>query len=77
MENNQSSYAVASLVCSILSWVVLGIVLAPLSIIFGVISLSRKEKSAGMAIAGIIIGSIATAVCVFSLIIISSVATYM
>lgn len=78
MENNQSSsYAVASLVCSLVSWVVFGIILAPLSIVFGVISLSKKERNSGMAIAGIIIGSIATAVCVLSLIVISSIATYM
>ena len=59
VENQSNAFGVASLVCSILSWLVFGIILAPLGIIFGAVSLSRREKNCGLALAGIIVGSIA------------------
>lgn len=59
VENQSNAFGVASLVCSVLSWIVFGIILAPLGIIFGAVSLSRNEKNCGLAIAGIIVGSIA------------------
>lgn len=70
-KTNSNSFAVASLVCSLLSWVVFGIILAPLSIIFGAISLGRGEKSVAMALWGITIGSVALFVLFVSLYVLS------
>ena len=74
--NNSNTYAVSSFICALVSWLVFGIILAPLSIVFGCISLGKNEKSKGLAIAGLIIGSIALAVLIFSFIIIGAVASY-
>lgn len=76
LTNESSAYAISSFVCAIASWLIFGIVLAPLSIVFGCISLGRNERNKGFAIAGLIIGSIALAVMVFSFIIIGVAASY-
>lgn len=70
-KTNSNSFAVASLVCALLSWVVFGIILAPLSIVFGAVSLGRGETSRGMAIWGICIGSVALFVLFVSLYVLS------
>jgi hypothetical protein len=65
----QKSYrglAIGSLVCSILGIVVFGVILGPIAAVLGVIarkrmSASRKFEGSGLALAGIIIGSIDTA----------------
>lgn len=74
--NNSNSYAVSSFVCAIASWLIFGIILAPLSVVFGCMSLGKNERSKGLAIAGLIIGSIALAVLIFSWIIIGVAASY-
>lgn len=71
-KNNSNSFAVASLVCALLSWVVLGIILAPLSIVFGAVSLGRREQSKAMAVWGIAIGATALFVLFVSMIILAS-----
>ena len=71
-KNNSNSFAAASLVCSLMSWVVLGIILAPLSIVFGAVSLGRREQSKAMAVWGIAIGSVALFVLFVSMIILAS-----
>ena len=71
-KNNSNSFAVASLVCSLLSWIILGIVLAPLSIVFGAVSLGRNEQSKAMAVWGIAIGSVALFVMFVSLLVLST-----
>lgn len=75
-KNQSSSFAVASFVCSLCSWLVLGIILAPLSIVFGCISISRNERNKGLAISGLVIGSVALAVLLLSLAIISAATKY-
>lgn len=62
-----SGLAVASLVCGILAFFVLGIVLGVLAIIFGGVALSKIRKNPevsgrGMAIAGLVLGIVATVV---------------
>ncbi|GAB4027168.1 hypothetical protein GCM10028773_57800 [Spirosoma koreense] len=62
-----SGLAIAALVCGILSFFLLGIVLGPLAIIFGGVALSkiRKEpglKGRGMAVAGLVLGIVATVI---------------
>lgn len=62
-----SGLAVASLVCGILAFFVLGIVLGILAIIFGGVALSKIRKNPevsgrGMAIAGLVLGIVATIV---------------
>lgn len=77
MKNNDTPiYAITSLIFALSSWVIFGIILAPLSIALGIKSLSLKEKGSGMAIAGIVIGSIGVSVYVLGLVFISSVASY-
>ena len=76
VQNESSAYGIASLACSIASWIIFGIILAPLGIIFGCISLSKNEKNKGLGIAGLIIGSVALAVYIFSLIIIATYSRY-
>lgn len=76
LTNESNTYAVASLVCAIASWLIFGIILAPLSVVFGCMSLGKNERSKGLAIAGLIIGSIALAVLIFSWIIIGVAASY-
>jgi hypothetical protein len=62
-----SGLAVASLVCGILAFFVFGIVLGILAIIFGGVALSKIRKNPevsgrGMAIAGLVLGIVATVV---------------
>jgi len=62
-----SGLAIASLVCGILAFFVLGIVLGILAIIFGGVALSKIRKNPevsgrGMAIAGLVLGIVATVV---------------
>lgn len=57
MNNNKNGFGIASLVIGILSMTILfagGSVLGLLGLIFGIVSLSQKEKSKGMAIGGIV-----------------------
>jgi hypothetical protein len=62
-----SGLAIASLVCGILAFFVLGIVLGILAIIFGGVAMSKIRKNPemsgrGMAIAGLVLGIVATVV---------------
>lgn len=72
-KNNSSAFAVASLVCAIMSWIVFGIVLAPLSIIFGAVSLGKNEQNKAMAVWGIAIGCIALFVLFVAMVIFATV----
>lgn len=59
--------AIASLVCGIIGFLVLGVILGPLALIFGGVGLSRANQGAsgkGMAIAGIVLGAVATVVAI-------------
>ncbi|WP_217371877.1 DUF4190 domain-containing protein [Spirosoma rhododendri] len=67
-----SGLAIASLVCGILAFFLLGIVLGILAIIFGGVALSKIRKNPevsgrGMAVAGMILGIVATVVTVIFL----------
>lgn len=60
-----SGMAIASLVCGILAFFVLGVVLGPLAIIFGGVALSKirknpEVKGRGLAVAGLVLGIVAT-----------------
>ena len=72
VQNQSSAYGIASLACSIVAWLVFGIVLAPAAIIFGIVSLAKDEKNKGFAIAGLVIGSVGFVVLLYSLAIISA-----
>lgn len=59
--------AIASLVCGIVGFLVFGVVLGPLAAIFGGIALSKANAGAsgrGMAIAGLVLGLIATVIAI-------------
>lgn len=58
VQNQTASFGIASLVCSLMSFVVFGIILSPLGVIFGIVSLAKNEKNKGFAIAGIIVGAL-------------------
>jgi hypothetical protein len=58
-----NGFAIASLVCGIIGLIIFGIILGPLAVIFGGVGLSRANRGAsgkGLAIAGLVMGTIAT-----------------
>lgn len=57
-ESDSNGYATASLILGILSIVMVGIIQGVLAIIFGNMSLKRKQRNRGCALAGIITGSV-------------------
>lgn len=71
MENN-STYGIISIVCGVLSWVVLGIVLAPIGVVLGIIGLS-KDQNKVLATIGLIVSLIALTIVAYSMIILSAV----
>jgi drug/metabolite transporter (DMT)-like permease len=73
-QNQSSTFGIVSLICSLMSFVVFGIILAPLGAIFGIVSLAKDEKNKGFAIAGIIIGCIVFIVMLYAFAVMS--ATY-
>lgn len=58
---SKNGFAIASLVLGILSFCCFGIVAGALAVIFGILGLKSQKR--GMAIAGIVLGSIAAVVC--------------
>ena len=72
VQNQSSAFGIASLTCSIVAWLAFGIVLAPAAIVFGIVGLARDEKNKGLAIAGLVIGSVGFVVLIYSLAIISA-----
>jgi hypothetical protein len=67
--------AIASLVCGIAGFLVFGVVLGPLAVIFGAIGLSRANRGAsgrGMAIAGLVLGVLATVIAIVLLVAIAN-----
>lgn len=66
-QDDGKGFAIASLVCSILSMFCCGIFMAPLGIIFALIAKSKGSKS-GMATAGLIVGIVAIIIMVLSFI---------
>ena len=74
VENPSKAFAITSLVLGVVSipficctWV--GLVIAIAGLVFGILSITRKESGKGMAIAGIVCSSIAVVVIVVILII--------
>lgn len=72
VQNESSTYGIVSLACALCAWIAFGIILAPMAVIFGIASLAKDEKNKGLAIAGIVIGSIGFVVLIYSLAIISA-----
>lgn len=67
--------AIASLVCAIVGILVFGIVLGPLAVIFGAVGLSRANRGAsgkGLAIAGIVVGSVVTVLSIIAIAVLTS-----
>ena len=59
VQEKKSGFAIASLVCGILSLIGfcccgITVITAPLALIFGIISLAKKRSGTGMAVAGIV-----------------------
>ena len=71
MENN-ANYGIGSIVCGVLSWFVLGIVLAPLGLVFGCIGIS-KDTNKVPAVIGLVVSCIALAVIVFSVLLVANI----
>jgi membrane-bound ClpP family serine protease len=73
-ENPSKAFAITSLVLGIVSipficctWV--GLVIAIAGLVFGILSITRKESGKGMAIAGIVCSSVAAVVIIILLIV--------
>lgn len=76
VNNEPSVFSILSLTSALMSFLVLGIVLAPLGIAFGITGVAKNEKLKGLGIAGIVIGSIALFVLLISLAIIATYGRY-
>ena len=74
MENDgMKGLAVAGVICGIASWFVLGIVLAPLGLVFSIVSMKSKDASTKtLATIGMTISVVAVSFLIFSLALISS-----
>jgi len=53
-----SGFGITALICGIVGLFILTIILGPLAIIFGGVSLSRNEKNKGLGITGLVLGII-------------------
>ena len=54
----KSGFVSASLSCGIIGLLIFGIILGPLAVLFGIISLSQGEENSGSAGVGIVLGII-------------------
>lgn len=65
--------AIAGLLCGATSWVVLGIVLAPLGLVFSIVSVKSKDATTKtIATIGVVVSAVALAVLLFSLAVIAN-----
>jgi hypothetical protein len=74
-QQRSNGLAIAGLVCGIVGLLLFGIVLGPLSLIFGWIGLNRSRQGAsgrGMAIAAIVLGILDTVAAVILLAVITN-----
>ncbi len=72
-DNKLTGYAVASIACGIGSWFVLGIILSPLGVAFGIIGMKSQDSSTRtMATLGMVISVAALSLLAFSMIILAS-----
>ena len=76
-QNEGKAFGIVSLVCGIVSLpficcTYLGLIIAVTSIVFGILSITKKEDAKGMAIAGIICSSVSIVIIVISLIVFAS-----
>jgi len=76
-QDEPSVFSILSLTSSLMSFLVLGIILAPLGVAFGIAGVAKNEKLKGLGIAGIVIGSIALFVLLISLAIIATYGRYL
>ena len=73
-EDGLKGLAIASIICGVVSWLVLAIVLAPMSAVFGGLALKAKDNSTrAMATIGLVIGVVSTALYLFSMIMIAHI----
>ena len=73
-EDGLRGLAIASIICGVVSWLVLAVVLAPMSAIFGGLALNTKDNSTRtMATIGLVIGVVSTALYLFSMIMIAHI----
>ena len=72
-DNKLTGYAVASIACGIGSWFVLGIILAPLGVVFAIIGMKSQDSSTRtMATLGMVISVAALSLLAFAMIILAS-----
>lgn len=65
-EDGLRGLAIASIICGVSSWIVLAIVLAPLSIVFAILSLKSKDNTTRtLGIVGLVIGIVTLALLLF------------
>ena len=65
---------IASVVCGIASWLILGIILSPISIVFGAMAMKSKDNTTKTwGTAGLVIGIVSLSLLLFSFIILASI----
>jgi hypothetical protein len=69
-QQGANGMGIASFVISLIALFILGVILGPLSVILGLVALKHPKK--GLAIAGVVIGSIATIGAIIILILVAS-----
>lgn len=73
-EEGLRGLAIASIICSVTSWIAFAIVLAPMGIVFSILSLrSRDNTTRTCAIVGLVIGVVTLALLLFSFAVISAI----
>ena len=74
MENDGlKGLAIAGLVCGTASWLILGIVLAPLGLVFSILAMKSKDSSTKtIATVGMTISVVAVSFLIFSIAVLAS-----
>lgn len=73
-EDGLRGLAIASIICGVGSWIVFAAALAPLSVVFAILSLKSKDNTTRtLGIVGLVIGIVALSLLIYSLIIISAI----
>lgn len=68
MENSKTDYyGITSIIFGVLSWVVLGIVFAPIGLIFGIIGINKNKGEQALSVIGIVLNLISLLIMVIAI----------
>ena len=71
MEDSKINYyGIVSIIFGILSWIVLGLIFAPIGLVFGIIGASKNNDEKALAIIGVILNLISLLIIIVSIMIV-------